>query len=173
MKNVIPPINRYLDLQGYSHPGRENEWLFKNHMKKQFTRQGINYIVSKYTSLARDRDPNLIPEDFSPHKIRHTTAMSLLDSGVDLIYIRDLLGHTSVKTTEVYAKTNVQLKRKAIEASANEIVPVESPEWESDSDLKSWLKGHQSVFSCPYIRRPHRYECLQESGLTFAVYQRN
>lgn len=125
---------------GYSYPGKENEWLFKNHMKKQFTRQGINYLVSKYTSLARDKKPDLILEDFSPHKIRHTSAMGLVDSGVDLIYIRDLLGHVSVKTTEIYAKTNAQLKRKAIEASGNEIILEEVPEWEYNSDLKSWLK---------------------------------
>jgi len=71
MKHVIPYISRYLDIQGYSHPGKESEWLFKNHMNKQFTRQGINYLVSKYTTLARKKDPSLIPEDFSPHKIRH------------------------------------------------------------------------------------------------------
>lgn len=140
MKQVIPSISKYLDIQGYNHPGKENEWLFKNHMKKQFTRQGINYLVSKYTALAREKGPDLIPEDFSPHKIRHSTAIGLVDSGVDLIYIRDLLGHASVKTTEVYAKTSAQLKRKAIEAYANKIVPEEVPEWESDSDLKSWLK---------------------------------
>jgi integrase/recombinase XerD len=140
MKHVTPYISRYLDIQGYSHPGKENEWLFKNHMNKRFTRQGINYLVSKYTTLARKREPSLIPEDLSPHKIRHSTAMGLVDSGVDLIYIRDLLGHVSVKTTEVYAKTSAQLKRKAIEAHANKIVLKEAPEWEFDSDLKSWLK---------------------------------
>lgn len=140
MKYVIPVINKYIDLQGYSQMGTENEWLFKNHMKKRFTRQGINYIVSKYASMAREIEPDLIPEDFSPHKIRHTCAMGLVESGVDLIYIRDLLGHVSVKTTEIYAKTSVQLKRKAIEASASEIIPEEIPVWESDSDLKSWLK---------------------------------
>lgn len=141
MKHVIPYISRYLDIQGYSHPGKENEWLFKNHMKTQFTRQGINYLISKYTTMARKKAPSLIPEDFSPHKIRHSTAMGLVDSGVDLIYIRDLLGHVSVKTTEVYAKTSAQLKRKAIEALANKIVPEEIPEWEFDCDLKLWLKN--------------------------------
>jgi site-specific recombinase XerD len=140
MKYIIPSINRYLDILGYNRPGKENEWLFKNHMKKQFTRQGINYIVSKYTLLARSQNPDLIPKDFSPHKIRHSSAMGLVDAGVDLIYIRDLLGHVSVKTTEVYAKTNAQLKRKAIEAAGNEIIPEELPEWESNADLKSWLK---------------------------------
>lgn len=141
MKYVIPSINRYLDVLGYNQPGKENEWLFKNHMKMQFTRQGINYIVSKYTLLARSQNPGLIPKDFSPHKIRHSSAMELVDAGVDLIYIRDLLGHVSVKTTEIYAKTNAQLKRKAIEAAGNEIIPDELPEWESNADLKSWLKS--------------------------------
>jgi len=72
-------------------------------------------------------------------KIRHSSAMALVDAGVDLIYIRDLLGHVSVKTTEVYAKANAQLKRKAIEDAGRTLVPEEVPEWETDSDLKSWL----------------------------------
>ena len=54
----------------------------------------------------------------SPHKLRHSAAMRLVDSGVDLIYIRDLLGHISVKTTEVYAKADAKLKREAIEAAS-------------------------------------------------------
>jgi len=141
MKYAIPSINRYLDILGYSQPGKENEWFFKNHMKKKFTRQGINHIVSKYTIMARSQNPDLLPEDFSPHKFRHSSAMGLVDAGVDLVYIRDLLGHVSIKTTEIYAKTNAQLKRKAIEAAGNEIIPEELPEWESNVDLKSWLKS--------------------------------
>ena len=72
---------------------------------------------------------------------RHTAAMELVDSGVDLIYIRDLLGHVSVKTTEIYAKTDAKLKREAIEAASREIIPHEDAKWDSDDDLKSWLKS--------------------------------
>lgn len=140
MKYILPAVSRYIDEMSYSNPRKENEWFFKNHMKKQFTRQGINYLVSKYAIMAREKKPELIPKDFSPHKIRHSSAMKLIDSGVDLIYIRDLLGHSSVKTTEIYAKTNAQLKRKAIEEAKKNIIPDEIPEWESDADLKSWLK---------------------------------
>ena len=50
--------------------------------------------------------------------------MELVDSVVDLSYIRDLLGHVSVKTTEVYAKADARLKREAIEATSKEIVPL-------------------------------------------------
>jgi hypothetical protein len=82
----------------------------------------------------------MIPKDFSPHKMRHTTAMELVESGVDLIYIRDLLGHVGVSTTELYARADAQKKRQAIEAAGKEITPPESAEWESDSNLKDWLK---------------------------------
>ena len=94
-----------------------------NHMGKQFTRQGINYIFTKYGPKASKIDTLLIPSDLSSHKMRHTTAMELLESGVDLMYIRDLLGHSSVTTTEVYARADANHKRKAIEAASKEIVP--------------------------------------------------
>jgi site-specific recombinase XerD len=117
-----------------------NEWLFKNHLKEQFSRQGINYIIKKYAESARTKDMVLIPEGCSPHKMRHSTAMGLVDSGVDLIYIRDLLGHVSVKTTEIYIKADAARKREAIEAASREIVPMEEPEWENNAGLKQWLK---------------------------------
>jgi len=76
----------------------------------------------------------------SPHKLRHTTAMELVASGVDLIYIRDLLGHVSIKTTEIYARTDSKLKREAIEAVSRELTPVQAAKWENDTSLKEWLK---------------------------------
>ena len=72
---------------------------------------------------------------------RHTTAMELITSGVDLMYIRDLLGHSSVTTTEVYARTDAKLKRKAIEAASKEILPQEEATWDNDTNLKEWLKS--------------------------------
>jgi site-specific recombinase XerD len=110
-------------------------------MKEQFRRQGVNYIINKYAELARSHHPDWIPGDFSPHKMRHTTAMELVDSGVDLIYIRDLLGHVSVKTTEVYARANSLKRREAIEAASRQITPKEDADWEADVKLKDWLKN--------------------------------
>ena len=66
--------------------------------------------------------------------------MGLVASGVDLIYIRDLLGHTSVKTTEVYARADAKMKREAIEAASKELVPKEDAKWESNVSLREWLK---------------------------------
>lgn len=141
MKNTIPILQKYLIQMGYDKDSKLNDWLFKNHMKEQFTRQGVNYIVKKYTIKSRKIDQTLVPADFSPHKMRHTTAMGLVDSGVDIIYIRDLLGHVSVKTTEIYAKADVTKKRKAIEAASKEIVPEEESQWDNNTTLKDWLKN--------------------------------
>lgn len=141
MRSTIPFIQKYLVRKRYDRPERLNEWLFRNHMNEPFTRQGINYIVGKYTKMARKIAPDMIPVDFSPHKMRHTTAMGLVESGVDLIYIRDLLGHVSVKTTEVYARADAMHKRQAIEAASKDIVPQEEAEWDNDSNLKDWLKN--------------------------------
>ena len=141
MRSIIPYIQKYLVQKGYDRPNRRDAWLFTNHMNEPFTRQGINYIVGKYSKMARTIAPALIPDALSPHKIRHTTAMGLVESGVDLIYIRDLLGHVSVKTTEIYARADAMHKRQAIEAASKEIVPPEESEWANDSTLKDWLKS--------------------------------
>jgi len=140
-KHAVDIIDKYINVENMVKNDRLQEWLFKNHMQEQFTRQGINYIIKKYVNLSRLINPQLVPEDFSPHKMRHTTAMELVGSGVDLIYIRDLLGHVSVKNTEVYAKADVTKKREAIEAASKEIVPREDALWEGNGKLKDWLKN--------------------------------
>jgi site-specific recombinase XerD len=111
MRSIVPHIQKFIAQVGYDKHEKLNEWLFRNHMNEQFTRQGINYLVGKYAKMARMDDPEMIPNDFSPHKMRHTTAMELVESGVDLIYIRDLLGHVSVNTTEVYYDKQNIMKR--------------------------------------------------------------
>ena len=137
---VVQIMKQYLIIMHYDDPVHLDDWLFINHMGKQFTRQGICYLVQKYADKAREINPELIPPDMSPHKMRHSAAMGLVASGVDLIYIRDLLGHTSVKTTEVYARADAKMKREAIEAASKELVPKEDAKWESNVSLREWLK---------------------------------
>ena len=124
-KDSIAVLQKYLKHMEYLNPSKSEEWLFINHMNRKFTRQGINYIIQKYGKLAHKVSPELVPQNLSPHKLRHTVAMGLVDSGVDLIYIRDLLGHISVRTTEIYARADAKLKRKAIEAASKELTPPE------------------------------------------------
>ena len=141
MKTAVPHIKQYLSHMHYDTEARYEEYLFKNHMNTQFTRQGVNYVLKKYGAKARNVNKTLIPDDLTAHKMRHTTAMELITSGVDLMYIRDLLGHSSVMTTEIYARTDANLKRKAIEAASKEILPQEEASWDTDTNLKEWLKS--------------------------------
>jgi hypothetical protein len=66
--------------------------------------------------------------------------MHLLEHGVNLIYIRDFLGHSSVTTTEIYAKANPEMKRKAIEAAACNIVEDGLYNGEEKANLIAWLR---------------------------------
>lgn len=111
MKTAVSHIQKYLSLMKYDNEARFEEYLFKNHMNSQFTRQGVNYVLKKYGTKARQQEPGLIPTDLTVHKMRHTAAMELITSGVDLMYIRDLLGHSSVMTTEIYDTATTELKK--------------------------------------------------------------
>ena len=142
---AVAALQEHIDCCGLDKPQHLDDWLFVNHMKKQFTRQGINYVVKKYFKMAKAENPNIIASRFSPHIMRHTVAMGLVDSGVDLIYIRDLLGHVSVTTTEIYIKTDAARRREAIEAASKEIVPKENALWETDASLKGWLKHFNRI----------------------------
>lgn len=95
-----------------------DKYLFTNKQGERLTRPGINYILDKYVKLARLHNPGYFSIHITAHVMRHTKATNLLLSDVRLIYIRDFLGHSSVITTEIYAKTNPEFLRKAIEKNS-------------------------------------------------------
>ena len=74
----------------------------------------------------------------SPHTFRHTRAVHLLDKGVNIIYIQELLGHTSINTTMEYAKVIEKTKFEAIEKASPKIDNT-LPDWKDDEDLLSQL----------------------------------
>jgi integrase/recombinase XerD len=81
----------------------------------------------------------IVPKRLSPHVLRHSKAVHLLQAGVNLIYIRDFLGHVDLKTTEIYARTDTETKRKAIENAYPEIITDQLPDWNRDKGLLTWL----------------------------------
>ncbi len=119
---------------------KRKEPLFFNRMRNKMTRAGLSYILNKYVEQAKASNKDLFPEKMSAHVLRHSKAMHLLQSGVNLIYIRDFLGHSSVTTTEIYAKSDPEIKRKAIEKASAKVLPKENFSTKEKEDLCEWLK---------------------------------
>ena len=90
--------------------------------------------------MARKVHPELIPEKLSPHCIRHSKAMHLLQANVNLVYIRDLLGHSSVTTTEIYARADTTINREALDIAYPIKDTPAMPQWNSDDGLMEWLR---------------------------------
>lgn len=110
--------------------------LFFNKKGEALSRYGITYILKKYVSKAElDGSARKI----SPHGLRHTKAMHLLRAGVNMIYIRDFLGHVDISTTEVYARIDAEMKRKDFEEKVPNFTPNTTMPWEEDKDLLQWL----------------------------------
>jgi site-specific recombinase XerD len=115
--------------------------VFLNANGEAITRFGIRYIVRRYAAEAAERCPSLKSKKISPHSVRHTTAMHLLQSGNDLSVIKDWMGHADINTTHAYVEIDMKMKRKALEASQPPDVTTRKkkrPKWLEPSILK-WL----------------------------------
>ena len=121
-------------------PERLDSYLFFNSRQEQLTRAGISYIIDKYYTQASQNGGAILPERISPHVFRHTKAMHLLQANINLIYIRDFLGHSNVTTTEIYAKADAEIRRKLLEKAYINLSPSDLPEWNDDKDLMTWLQ---------------------------------
>jgi integrase/recombinase XerD len=79
----------------------------------------------------------------SCHSLRHSKAMHLLQAGVNLVYIRDILGHVNVQTTEIYARADSKVKREAIEKAYIKVVQEvdTKPMWQGNEKLMDFLKS--------------------------------
>lgn len=115
--------------------------LFCNRSGKSIGRAGIAWVLSKYASATHEVNPEIVPSRVHPHMLRHSKAVHLLESGVNLIYIRDFLGHSSVTTTEVYARASTKAKQEAIEKAAANVITESAYNAEEKSDLIEWLKA--------------------------------
>ena len=121
--------------------GADADPLFHGPQKTRLTRWGITKILARHVQSLRRRDSGYAAGvNVTPHLIRRTRAMHLLQAGVNLIYIRDLLGHADVSTTEIYARADAEAKRKAIESAYQSLTPERLPDWTADQDLLEWLE---------------------------------
>ena len=91
--------------------------------------------------MARNINSKLIPSNVHPHTFRHSRAMALLEAGIELIYIRDFLGHYSVTTTEIYARVSNESTRQALLKISPPENTTEIPIWQKNGNLLEFLKS--------------------------------
>ena len=116
--------------------------IFLNHLRRPLTRFGIGYILKKYLNRAAKIQSSLKKKRLHPHSMRHSTAVHLLKSGVDLATIANWLGHASVNTTNKYATMDLEMKQKAL-AKAKPLGDKISPKfsWKENPGILAWLES--------------------------------
>jgi integrase/recombinase XerD len=116
--------------------------LFRNRRGEPLTRFGVRYLVRKHADTARVTATTLATKRVHPHVMRHTTAVHLLQAGVDLVTISHWLGHASVETTNRYAAVDLEMKRAAL-AKARPVDDIDPAlaAWRSDASIVQWLEA--------------------------------
>jgi len=115
--------------------------VFLNRSGQPLGRFGISNIIGKYCIKAASVMPSLKTKTVTPHTIRHTTAMHLLKSGVEINVIRSWLGHAYLKTTHRYVEIDLALKQEALKScelgNARSVIP----SWQASPGILAWLES--------------------------------
>jgi integrase/recombinase XerC len=138
-KETVDSVKKYL--QRRSVRFTDAVPLFVNVEGNRLTCFGLRYIIAHRVAEVAKTSPTLLTRRVTPHTIRHTTAMHLLQSNVDLNMIRSWLGHASIETTHGYVEIDLEMKRKTLQ-SCEKLLPDKarhSPSWKRNNDILSWL----------------------------------
>jgi site-specific recombinase XerD len=136
--NTVNLLKTYMQQNGLLQNGKQDMPVFYNQHHAALTRGGISHILQKYVDMALLQCPDM-PEKVTPHMLRHSKAVHLLQVGLPVVHIRDLLGHVSIQTTEIYARVDMETKRKALECAYPDITPETLPDWNQDENLLAFL----------------------------------
>ncbi|PLX60255.1 tyrosine-type recombinase/integrase [Sedimenticola selenatireducens] len=116
--------------------------VFISAQGRPLTRFGLYKIVRKHTQYLRGQQPSA-PRRISPHCLRHSTAVHLLEAGVEVNVIRAWLGHVSLETTNRYAELTLRMKTEALAQCEPPTQPSDISlgklHWRDDADLLKWL----------------------------------
>src|ERR1035437_1612197 len=119
------------------------EPVFRNARGGLLTRDGVAYLLDKYVRRASESMPHLRTLRVTPHVMRHSCAVALLQAGVDVSVIRDYLGHASVATTSRYITANLKMKRDVLEAFWNRsnLTRTSGRSWHPSPKLLAFLES--------------------------------
>lgn len=138
-RETVDALHRLRGISGT----RDQQHVFVNRHGQPLTRDGIAYILRKHASAVAQERPALARKKITPHVLRHSCAVALLQSGTDVTVIRDYLGHASIATTGRYLTTNLQMKREAMQTfwKHSGIEPSRTKPWRPKPDLLAFLQS--------------------------------
>jgi site-specific recombinase XerD len=120
-------------------PRPDDEPIFLNRYGAPLGAAGVRGKLHQYVRLAAKQLPSLARKHVTPHTFRHSVGVQMVASGIDVTVIRDFLGHARLDTTNLYARANLETKRKALENIDPSTRPGRPPHWKRNPDLMSWL----------------------------------
>jgi site-specific recombinase XerD len=132
-KSTIDLLRQWIEKNRYT----ADSPLFPNSRGKKMTRSAVTKRLTLAVSMAKKTCPTLKKRTISPHTVRHTSAMHLLQSGVDITVISLWLGHESIETTHMYLSADMEMKEKALEAM--EEPAFGSFRYKADDDILQYL----------------------------------
>jgi len=131
-------------LETSAQPGSTDSPVFASSNGEALTRFGIYKVVKRHTGFLHKKKNDGSLLKISPHTFRHTTAVHLLESGVEINVIRGWLGHVSLNTTNRYAEINIHMKEAAAKICSAPAILGEchqKPIWHEDAALLNWLES--------------------------------
>jgi integrase/recombinase XerD len=134
-KSTVTALRTWIREQG----ANGTRILFPSVRGNQLSADAVQHLVAKYAAAAQRTCPSLAGKRISPHVLRHTTAMELMQAGVDRTLIALWLGHESVETTQIYLDADLAIKANVL----SKLTPINTPggRFQPDDDLLAFLKG--------------------------------
>lgn len=134
-KLVKEYIQRYCNGLLKDHP------LIMNRYHHKIDRDGVSYIIKKYADQVRKADPSF-PKKIHCHMFRHSKAVHMLEADINIVYIRDFLGHEDISTTMIYVRSSNRKKNEAINKLAPKLTEEHNhPDWSKDQGLMDFLNA--------------------------------
>jgi integrase/recombinase XerD len=133
-KPTVAALKTWIKEQGCD----ESHFLFPSSNGGRLSADAVQHALATHVAVARRKCPSLMKKHVTPHVLRHTAAMELLQAGVDRALIAIWLGHESLDTTQIYLDADLQLKRTVLD----KITPIENRpgRYRPDDKLLSYLK---------------------------------
>ena len=142
----VANLKQYMEEKHLYRPENQCHPLFPNPQGGKMSRMAVLNIVKKYIVMAKAVSPELFPDNIGCHSFRHSKAMHMLEADINIVYIRDFLGHSSTTTTEVYARASERMKQKALSKLNPGIVQEGKTSWQDNKDLLGYLKSLQTKY---------------------------